>query len=92
MTVPPSVEGDASMRSLWRMIAARWLGGQASDALTGDAALFDLLTPGDMNAPPPFVVRRQSEVSHRAMMSQQDRVAPERETTLGNGVATDRDG
>jgi len=80
------------MRSLWRMIAARWLGGQATDALTGDAALLDLLTPVDANAPPPFVVRRQSEVSHRAMMSQQDRAAPERETALGNGVATDRDG
>jgi hypothetical protein len=54
--------------------------------------LLDLLTPVDANAPPPFVVRRQSEVSHRAMMSQQDRAAPERETALGNGVATDRDG
>ena len=38
------------MRSLWRMIAARWLGGQASDALTGDAALLDLLMPRDSEA------------------------------------------
>ncbi len=80
------------MRSLWRMIAARWLGGQATDALTGDAALLDLLTPVDANAPPPFVVRRHAEVSHRAMMSQQDPAAPERETVLGDGVVPDRDG
>ena len=31
------------MRSLWRMIALRWLGGQGSEALTDDSALLDLL-------------------------------------------------
>jgi hypothetical protein len=79
------------MRSLWRMIAARWLGGQASDALTGDTALLDLLTPQDSDAPPAFLVRRQTEVSHRAMMSQQDRAQSEHESTLGHVIATDRD-
>ncbi len=80
------------MRSLWRMIAARWLGGQASDALTGDAVLLDLLTPGDASASPPFAVHRRSGVSHRAMMAPQDQAAPERETALGSGVAANRDG
>jgi hypothetical protein len=79
------------MRSLWRMIAARWLGGQASDALTGDTALLDLLMPGDGNAPPAFLVRRQSEVSHRAMMSQQHPAPTEPETAFGDVVGTDRD-
>ena len=79
------------MRSLWRMIAARWLGGEASDALTADAVLLDLLTPGDRNAPPAFLGRRQSEVSHRAMMSQQDRAQSEPETVLGQPVGTGRD-
>jgi hypothetical protein len=37
-------------------------------------------------------VRRHAEVSHRAMMSQQDPAAPERETVLGDGVVPDRDG
>jgi hypothetical protein len=79
------------MRSLWRMIAARWLGGQASEALTGDAALVDLLMPGDKTAPPAFLERRQSEVSHRAMMAQQDRPQSQHEPALTDFVATDRD-
>jgi len=78
------------MRSLWRMIAARWLGGQASDGLTGDTALLDLLTPED-GAPPAFLVRRQTAASHRAMMSQQDRAQLEHESTLGHVIGTDRD-
>jgi hypothetical protein len=61
------------MRSLWRMIASRWLGGQGSDALTGDSALLDLLTITEhQHAPPAFRVSRQSEVSHHAIMSRQD--------------------
>jgi hypothetical protein len=38
------------MRSLWRMIALRWLGGQGSEALTDDSALLDLLTIGERAA------------------------------------------
>ncbi|MGH7031121.1 MAG: hypothetical protein ACREE9_08470 [Stellaceae bacterium] len=79
------------MRSLWRMIASRWLGGQGSDGLTGDSALLDLLTiaePG--RAAPAFQVRRQSEISHRAMMSGQDhdRASPDpvlEESSRGQG-------
>jgi hypothetical protein len=79
------------MRSLWRMIAARWLGGRGSDALTGDTALLDLLIHEDGNTRPGFLVRRQSEVSHRAMMSQQDGAQSEREKVLGHVIGTDRD-
>ena len=53
------------MLSLWRMMAVRWLGGGASDALTGDVVLRDLLTPADPAAIA-FQVRRTSGVSHRA--------------------------
>jgi hypothetical protein len=67
------------MRSLWRMIAARWLGGQGSDALTGDSTLLDLIMPSAPHSSPPhstvpgFRVERHAAVSHRAMMSRQDR-------------------
>jgi hypothetical protein len=57
------------MQSLWRMIAARWLGGQVSDRLTGDTALHDLLTLGAGDRPSAFLVRREAAVSHRAMMA-----------------------
>jgi hypothetical protein len=70
------------MRSLWRVMAARWLGGEASDALTGDATLLDLLMPRDSLGALTYVVRRQSEVSHRAMMLQQERAKRERQTQL----------
>jgi hypothetical protein len=59
------------MRSLWRKIALRWLGGQGSDALTDDSAPLDLLTTGERAPPIGFAVSRQSGVSHRAMNSQQ---------------------
>jgi hypothetical protein len=79
------------MRSLWRMIAVRWLGGEASDALTGETTLLDLMMPGNADVPPAFLVRRQSEVSHRAMMSRHQRARPEDETALRSVVQTDRD-
>ena len=59
------------MRSLWRMIASRWLGGQGSEALTGDSALLDLLmTRESAQASLAFKVRRQSGVSYQAMICQ----------------------
>ena len=62
------------MRSLWRMIALRWLGGQGSGALTDDSALLDLLIMGETaRAPIAIQVRRESGVSHHAMMMPQDR-------------------
>lgn len=60
------------MRSLWRVIAARWLGGKGSEALTGETTLFDILAEAERARPPAVVVRREVRVSHQAMMSQQD--------------------
>jgi len=68
------------MRSLWRMIASRWLGGQGSPALTDDSGLLDLLlTAESARARPAFRVSRQSAVSHRVLMAQQktDPASPE---------------
>jgi hypothetical protein len=59
------------MRSLWRMIALRWLGGQGSEALTDDSAVLDLLIAGERAPPIGFQVSRRSSVSHRAMNSRQ---------------------
>jgi len=60
------------MRSLWRMIASRWLGGHGSEALTGDSAVLDLLKTGESTqASLGFQVRRQSGISHQAMISRQ---------------------
>src|SRR5271156_3857616 len=68
----PSPTGGRSMRSLWRMIATRWLGGQGSEALTGDSAVLDLLKTGESTqASLGFQVRRQSGISHQAMISRQ---------------------
>ena len=77
------------MLSLWRMMAMRWLGGGASDALTGDVALRDLLMPADPVATG-FQVRRTSGVSHRAMMLPHQ-AEPEPATASGRVVITDRD-
>jgi hypothetical protein len=59
------------MRSLWRMIALRWLGGQGSEALIEDSALLDLLTIGERAPPIGFAVSRRAGVSHHAINSQQ---------------------
>jgi hypothetical protein len=44
------------MRSLWRFMALQWLGGEGSQALSGDSALIDLLLP-EQTAPCFRVVR-----------------------------------
>jgi hypothetical protein len=59
------------MRSLWRMIALRWLGGHGSEALIADSALLDLLTIRERAPPIGFEVSRRSGVSHHAMNSHQ---------------------
>jgi len=71
-------------------MASRWLGGHASAVLTEDAALVDLLLRGCGDGSPVFLVRRQSQVSHRAMMSQ-PRNRPRQETPR-QFVGTDRNG
>jgi hypothetical protein len=47
------------MRSLWRFMAAQWLGGTGSEVLTGDSALTDLLLPEP--TAPVFRVARSRE-------------------------------
>jgi hypothetical protein len=80
------------MRSLWRMIALRWLGGQGSGALTDDSALLDLLTSGERAPPVGFEVSRRSGVSHQAMNAQQvsDRAIVEPATVEKSGGGRSR--
>jgi hypothetical protein len=62
------------MRSLWRLLALQWLGGEGSEALAGDPSVLEtLLSLGSgerSRAVYGFDVRRVSGVSHRAMLSQ----------------------
>jgi hypothetical protein len=57
------------MRSLWRILAVQWLGGDGSEALTEDSAVLEGLLWGEL-APPmrAFDVRREPQVSRQAMM------------------------
>jgi hypothetical protein len=77
------------MPSLWRIMAVRWLGGGASEALTGDVVLRDLLMPADP-VTTSFQVRRTSEVSHRAT-TLRHRAEPEPTSASGQVVITERD-
>jgi hypothetical protein len=75
------------------MIASRWLGGQGSEALTADSTLLDLLMTGEgAQVSRAFEVRRQSGVSHQAMISQQvsDQVAVEPLIVAKSGGARSR--
>jgi hypothetical protein len=58
------------MRSLWRLLALQWLGGEGSAALAGDSTVLETLPPFGVPAQLPYVfdVRRIPGVSHRAMM------------------------
>lgn len=58
------------MRSLWRALALKWLGGNGSEALTGDTTVLEILLFGEHGrAKRAFDVRRDPGVSHQAMMS-----------------------
>jgi hypothetical protein len=58
------------MRSLWRVLALRWLGGVGSQALEGESNVLELLFGEPARGVPrTFDVRREPSVSHRAMMS-----------------------
>jgi hypothetical protein len=58
------------MRSLWRILALQWLGGNGSDGLAGDSTVLESLISGELAQPSPaFSVQREPGVSHRAMMS-----------------------
>ena len=55
------------MRSLWRILALQWLGGDGSEALTGDSAILEGLF-GVARPMRAFDVRREPQVSCQAMM------------------------
>ena len=55
------------MRSLWRMLALKWLGGDGSEALTGDSTILECLLE-DARPMGAFDVRREPQVSRRAIM------------------------
>jgi hypothetical protein len=55
------------MRSLWRILALRWLGGDGSEALTGDSAILEGLL-GEGRPIGAFDVRREPQVSRQAIM------------------------
>jgi hypothetical protein len=73
------------------MMAARWLGGEVSEALTGDTTLFDTIMQTGAQLEATFVVRRQSGISHQAMMSQQTDARPHVQMPIGHLTATDRE-
>lgn len=70
------------MRSLWRILALQWLGGEGSEVLTGDSAVLDRLAGEQERTTRPFQVRRESGVSHQAMMSSRDRGRADVETAI----------
>jgi hypothetical protein len=73
------------MRSLWRMLALQWLGGDGSEALSGDSTVLDTLLFGEhARAVQAFDVRRQGRVSHRALMT--PRAEPVSQETAIPGV------
>ena len=55
------------MRSLWRILALQWLGGDGSEALTGDSAILEGLL-GEGRSIGAFDVRREPQVSRQAMI------------------------
>lgn len=64
------------MRSLWRVLALRWLGGDGSEGLAGSSTILEAVISGEQTqAPPTFDVRREPGVSHRAMMSPDPRAS-----------------
>jgi hypothetical protein len=81
-------EEGRSMRSLWRILALQWLGGDGSEALTGESAILEGLL-GEGRPLAAFDVRREPQVSRQAMMvtGPARRSDPEipREEALGSG-------
>ena len=59
------------MRSLWRRLARRWLGGEGSAALDGDTAFLDMLLKGpEEPTAEAYRVTRDAGASRRAMIPQ----------------------
>lgn len=77
------------MRSFWRMMAARWLGGEPSAALTSDSALLDMVMQPSPRRPTGFVVSRQSEASANALLARHVDIAPQPQLPAASTVLTD---
>jgi hypothetical protein len=60
-------EEGRPMRSLWRILALQWLGGDGSEALTGDSAILEGLF-ADGRPMGAFDVRREPQVSRQTMI------------------------
>jgi hypothetical protein len=59
------------MRSLWRILALQWLGGNGSEGLVGHSTVLESLIGGERLQPVRgFSVRQDPGVSHRAMLPQ----------------------
>ena len=56
------------MQSIWHDLARQWLGGEVSEALSGDLSFLDRFPIGAEATPPVFQVRRVDGVSHTAML------------------------
>jgi hypothetical protein len=57
------------MRSLWRILALQWLGGEGSEALTGDSTILEgLLDDVSARRPRAFDVRPEAQASRQVML------------------------
>jgi hypothetical protein len=71
------------MRSLWRMLASQWLGGNGSEALVGHSTVLEsLISAEHAQSSPAFSVRQDPGVSHRAMLPASSGRALELEITM----------
>ncbi len=74
------------MRSLWRVLALRWLGGEGSEVLAANSSFVDFLTMGENERRAGAShVERDAGVSHHAMMAPGDPGAAD--TTIEGVVA-----
>ena len=83
------------MRSLWRILALRWLGGDGSDALTADSAILDGLPYGGnwghLKSSDDAVLRHQDGVSTspwRVMSVRQSQLLPRFAATTARGSSS----
>src|SRR5262249_14221607 len=61
-------EEGRRMRSLWRILALQWLGGDGSEALTEGSAILEGLLRSHERPMRAFDVRREPQASRQAMM------------------------
>jgi hypothetical protein len=85
------------MRSLWRILAVQWLGGDGSEALTGDSTILEGLPyggnrvypelSGDSTSPWRVMSLRQSGIP--AQQRRGDRAGAEQSEALSRGASHD---